>query len=268
MNNPRYYFGNYIKIHQLSDFFDHVRIMLLEHFDKPHMQNTLFLVGTVSVFSVKHIRENNPGYKIIVYQLEQMMGGDNWNSVELLIKNMEGYDEIWDYDDLNVLYLSQKGITVNKVVPMLYTHNLDVATNKKNPSIDILFYGYLNERRAKIMKYIQSEVFHHLKIVWIFGTIDLIDYIEDSKVILNLHAYEPWNRQEQVRIFYSLINGKTVVSEPSQINYYGDGIVEAKPQDMPRVLKEVCYNGTWRTIGANGKQKFLDKTLKYLEQNN
>lgn len=269
MNNPRYYFGNYIKIHQINDFFDHVRIMLLEHFDKPSYTNVLFVIGSTSIFSCRQLKEENPDYKLILYQLEQFMDGSNWNTTSTLIKNMEGADEIWDYDELNALYLKNKyNIQVNKIVPLLYTQNLDLINNKKDPNIDVLFYGYLNDRRYKILRHIQHECFLHLKIVWVFGTIDLNRYIEDSKIILNLHAFEPWSRQEQVRLFYPIINSKTIVSERSQLNYFGDSIVEEDTVELPRKLKSICYNGTWRTIGSKAKQDFITRTNNFLKTNN
>lgn len=269
MNNPKYYFGNYIKIYQISEFYDNVRVMLLEHFDRPSMIDTLFLLGSICETSCKEFKKSHPDYRVIVYQLEQLMDGLNWNKIETLINNLDGADEIWDYDPLNAEYLKLfHNIKVDRVIPMLYCKNLDLITNKKNPSIDVLFYGYMNERRAKIFKHIQYNCFLHFKIMWIFGTVDLDKYIEDSKIILNLHAFEPYNRQEQVRMFYPLINGKTIVSEKSQHNNMPGCILEDNYENFPLLLKETLYSGRWRDFGEQAKQIFIKHTNDYLKNNN
>ena len=50
--------------------------------------------------------------------------------------------------------------------------------------------------------------------------------MEKSKIILNLHHTETFNRQEQPRIFYALINKRCVVSEFSTKNYFGEAVIE------------------------------------------
>jgi hypothetical protein len=268
MHNSKYIQGKFIKIHQLNDFFNHVSIMLLEHFDKIEYDNTLIIVGSCVVYPYSKFKSENPNHKIIVYQLEQMMGGSNWHSINYISSNFSGCDTLWDYDPMNVFYIKEyHNLNVDKLLPMLYTKSLDKIENKEYPSIDVLFYGFINERRFKILNNIQSNTYNTLKIAWIYGEPNVDRYIADSKVILNLHAFEPWNRQEQVRMFYPLINGKTIVSEPSQTNHFDGMIVESQINNLASDLVRICYDGSWRRIGAQGKVQFIEKTQKYLEQN-
>ena len=104
--------------------------------------------------------------------------------------------------------------------------------------------------------------------MWIFGTVDLDKYIEDSKIILNLRAFEPYNRQEQVRMFYPLINAKTIVSEKSQHNNMPECILEDNYENFPLLLKETLYSGRWRDFGEQAKQIFIKHTNDYLKNNN
>lgn len=259
--------GKYVTIHQLNDFFGHVSAMLLEHFDTPEYADVVFSVGTYIHTSVFKLKEQFPNKKIIVYQLEQLMGLSTWQSVPLIVSNINGADEIWDYDYLNVHFLENNcGIKVNRLMPLLYTSSLEKIISKDNPEIDVLFYGFLNERRFKIFQKLQGQLYGRIKLAWIYGSFDLDTHIANSKVILNLHAAEPWNRQEQVRMFYPLINGKTNISEISQRNNMPDEIIECEIDSLAKILLETCSTDSWKIFGEQAKEKFKNRTRQYLMQ--
>jgi hypothetical protein len=92
--------------------------------------------------------------------------------------------------------------------------------------------------------------------------LDLDYFIRRSKVILNLHAFEPWNRQEQPRIFYALINGKYVLSEVSQINYFGDYIQQfSLPKDLVSKSVNIISKGKYRELGERAREWFKATTF-------
>lgn len=252
--------GNFIVVHQLNDFFGHVTAMLLEHFDLPKYSNVVFSVGTYVYFSYQQLQAMFPNKRIIVYQLEQLMDLPTWQPIPQIVNNIKDA-EIWDYDSLNIHYLKiRHNIKVSKLIPLLYTKQLENIANKDNPEFDVLFYGFMNERRFRIFENLQSQLYGQIKLIWIYGTFDLNSHIANSKVILNLHATEPWNRQEQVRMFYPVINGKTVISETSQINNMPGEIIECNVERLANTLLEVCNSDTWKTFGLQAKQKFKDRT--------
>lgn len=260
--------GSHIIIHQLNDFFNHVSAMLIEHFDKPKYNKYLFILGSYLSTPLEEIRKQFPNYKLVVYQLEQLMGGcDNHYIVSNIINNIRSADEIWDYDYLNADYLNEHSINVTKIVPMLYTKSLDTISNLENPDIDVLFYGWINDRRYKVFVELQKVLLNKVKLVWVYGESNIEKYISNSKLILNIHAYEPWNRQEQVRMFFPLINGKTNISEPSQINYLKDEILESNLSDLGNTIIECCYNNTWRSFGLTAKERFKNRTEKFIVDN-
>jgi hypothetical protein len=256
--------GKYIKIHQLNIYFNEVSTMLLSHFDTIDYNHSVFILGDYVHHPISYFRNLYPQSKLIIYQLEQMVGSETWHPVRKIIDNIRGADEIWDYDALNIEYLSWHDIKVNKLVPMMYTESLEQINNLEHPSIDILFYGYINERRYRILRKLQQNLYNQKSIMWLYGisgkTLDT--YIADSKIILNLHAFEPWHRQEQVRIFYPLINEKFVISETSQKNHFGDCIVESDEDDLANTIKYWLNDDRWAEKARHAKREFKEISLK------
>ncbi len=259
--------GNNICINILDDYFEHVAIMLLEHFDVEEYKDCIFLLGVCNFLPASEIKRSYPNKKVIVYQLEQLMGGcDNQNLVNSVIENIRSADEIWDYDSLNIEYLKYYSINGVKLVPMLYTEALNRIKNKDNPEIDLLFYGWMNPRRYNIFLGLQRALHNKVNIVWIYGFSNIESYLSNSKVILNIHAYEPWNRQEQVRMFYPLINGKLIISEISQINYFDEEIVESDIEGLSNSIIHYCQGNNWKNFGLLAKEKFKIRSNNYLKK--
>lgn len=258
--------GTHITVLELNVFFKHVTAMLLEHFDRPRYAKTLFLLGTYVHEPVDTTKTRYDGFKVIVYQLEQLMAGTNWHDVKTSIKNLAGADEIWDFDYLNSHFLKEHGRKVDRLVPTLYTKSLNVINSLDKPSIDVLFYGYMNERRFKIFHTLQKRMYNDIKLLWVFGDSDVDRFIADSKVILNLHAFEPYNRQEQVRLFYPIINRKTVISEISQLNNLPGSVIESTIEELPNTIRCVCKSDIWKEFGKQAALNLLERTEKFISE--
>ena len=212
--------GTHIHVHVCRSMgFGNVAEMLLEHFDSEQHAGKTIILGDYIFHPVEHFRQLYPGRKIVIYQLEQMVGSQTWHPVERTIEHLRGADEVWDYDPLNVTYLDWYDVEVDRVEPMRYTRALRRIALRPEPSIDILFYGFLNERRFRIVHHLQRNLYNQARLVWLTGFPEpgLDPYIADARIVLNLHAFEPWNRQEQTRIFYPLINGRLVVQRVERI---------------------------------------------------
>ena len=74
---------------------------------------------------------------------------------------------------------------------------------------------------------------------------------------LNIHAYEGNNRQEQVRMFYPVINGACVVSERSARNYMDGCITECPLQYIPETIENILKNDMWKKLGDNAVYNFM-----------
>lgn len=239
--------------------------------------------GDFYAFKAKH-----PGKKIIIYQLELLTSPQSlWynenSTVPLTIERtkrakrwFDGCDLILEYDYTNLDFLKEKGYGDKTIFhPLEYSE----ANVRELPTVekkyDVLFYGAINESRVALL----NEVRNHFNVCIVgnfnppeikdLATFEIIDsqygdyiwpYINESKVILNLHYYP--GSQEQVRIYELLCNGVSVLSEKSNINYFGDLISEFSTKDemisklqgllneppFPNVVKERFKNKQYKIV--------------------
>lgn len=166
---------------------------------------------------------------------------------------------------VNKAFLKEHGILVDEVKPLTYCESLEEISSNVTPEIDVLFYGNLNKRRANVLAGLSYYFYHQgVSVSWIsnMGYDTQMKYIEKSKIILNLHHTETYNRQEQTRIFYALINKKCVISEPSQRNYFGEAIVEAS--NLAAGIKGLLANDEYKKQAKRGHELFKETRQKML----
>ena len=252
--------GNFLTLCILKNqFFEHIKNFVLYKFDTEEYANSVIVVGGNDFSCIDSCRAVFNNKKIIAYNWEQLVDCNQWLNVSYLISAIKKADEIWDYDYLNELYLNKfYNIKVNKVVPFEYYPEMETLVNNPNPEIDLLIYGTLNERRARILASIQPHLYDKVSIVIVAGMSReaTYKYIENSKVVLNLHGFEPWSRQEQERIGFLLGNKKCVISEISQENYFNGAILESRVDELLYTIKYTLENDRWRYIGLNGYDMF------------
>jgi hypothetical protein len=242
--------------------------------ENPSYLNYLVVLGyNLSDVTPDELREKFPGRKIVAYQLEQLSSPDNlWfnekhkltmvrTRTKRIKKWLSESDEIWDYDICNIRFLEKNGYANVYHVPIGYTSVIDRDHDKIKKDIDILFYGSINKRRADILSKIPKNI--NLKIIGnysqipenevkslgiedrflskehVFGS-SLNDYVDRSNFVLNIHYYEGCI-QEQARLFELLSNNINVISERSEINYYGNLIKEVEYEKLRDSFSEV-YN--------------------------
>lgn len=124
-------------------------------------------------------------------------------------------DEVWDYDEQNIEVL--KLIRPDVKLHILKPYKDWSVYKPVAKDIDILFYGSMNEHRAKIL----NELKKKYKVVVLqnaWGTI-LDNYIMRSKILLNLHFYYESSMQEQARMIRWIGSPCRIISEKSHNNY-------------------------------------------------
>lgn len=235
--------------------------------------------GHTVVFALHHhkpaeqIKEMLNCGKLIIYQTEPLVP-NHWWKTERIIENIRGADEVWDYDLENIMVLKKYGIEA-KYRPPKYCHKLKTVVNNENPDIDILFYGSMTERRSKFISYYltnaiirneDTQIWLDANFVYAFNTLGkkLDEYIARSKIILNLNPYDGECRQQQVRIYHSLINEKCVLSEKNKFNYYGNLICEFENGNMQDMFDKTIYllrDDRWKTYANDNYKKMQDKQL-------
>lgn len=257
--------GNHIIVLQEKSIrpYDDIPLMLLENLDTLKYSKTAFVLLYSQWHSRSHsipayIRSKFKGYRLILYQLEQLIPGICWSvSTEALASSLNQFDEVWDYDQGNAGYISSYGVKVSKILPMIYTESLNRVLPNNNPNMDVLFYGSLTSRRCEIIQRVESNPYN-LRMHVVLGVFnqELDAAIYGSKIVLNIHAYDS-NRQEQVRMFYPLINGRAVVSETSSVNNMGTCIKEATGYNA--IIDEIgglVKNNNWLDFGEYGREEF------------
>jgi hypothetical protein len=215
--------------------FSHVEEFLKEHYN--HYDDSYVCVLGYLTFTMEeliHIKMNSK--KIIIYQLEQISNhlfSHNNRWVDIL----KFADLVLEYDENNKLILDSMGIKTI-IVKLKYTKSLNCIQNKEL-DIDVLFYGSINQKRKELIDDIINENPHKNIVVSqsLFGE-ELDLYISRSKIILNCHYYD-MDVQEQVRIFYPLINNKVVVSEYNKLNNFGDSIYNVKREYVGKYIKDL-----------------------------
>lgn len=220
---------------------------------------------------VKQDQDIHPDRKVIVYQTEPLVN-NHWWKPQQIIEHLKGADEVWDYDLENVAILAQYGFNV-KYRPPLYTENLKRIANVSEPEIGLLFYGTVTPYRANFLHDMFSkgwfpdnriEVADQTSLMMlssVAGTA-LDKYIANSKVIINLSPYEGECRQQVTRISYALNNNKCVLSQKSNINYYGDMITEFTDfNDCLAKLLDILHYQSWKSLTVADKFREYSENL-------
>jgi hypothetical protein len=232
--------------------------------DKAYDDSVVVLGYNVAKYLPMHLRKRYPGKKIIVYQLEQMFDSSKWawgnaprtpqqaHSANWLVNA----DEIWEYDLSNMEWMVRHRF---KPVyrPMVFCDALK-DIEPKDKDIDILFYGFPTPRRMSILGGLMANTWNSYSTVWATGVSGdkLKDMIARSKVILNVHSFVDGCRQEQVRMFYPVINGACVISERSPHNEFGKAIVECSANKLVGTVQHVLDNGLWKDVGMNAPEVY------------
>ena len=144
----------------------------------------------------------------ILINVEQFLGGTPWN--ENILHWIQSF-EVWDYSTQNIEFFKAQGIENIKYLELGYQSELSRIEIKAVQDIDVLFYGSINDRRAKVLDALKSSGLNVHTIVGIYGK-DRDDLIARSKLVLNLHYYDS-EIFEVVRVFYLLSNSIPVVGE-------------------------------------------------------
>lgn len=256
-----------MQIYKFNNVFDHIEISLMERYgNNPLYDNVLIVLGYNVLPSLNKLRDKLPNFKIIIYQLEQLfVENKSWVN-KRCYDVLKSADEIWDYDEGNIIWMRENYRLDAKLKPMIYTESL-----KKIPTlvesecdIDILMYGYLHERRAKVLINLHHEAGTKYKIFDLYGIWgnDLDEYIKRSKIILNIHISEH-SKQEQVRMYYPVINGRCVLSEKSPRNYMGDSIIEVPYGKLVSKSMEMLKSGEWLDIAYQSSEIYKNLAIKH-----
>lgn len=224
--------------------------------------DNVIIMGRYLHEDISQYRETYPNSKIIVYQLEPISENNAWWSTETITKSLHEADEVWDYDLNNIEYL-RENLGINAYFrPFIFSESCcKYIDHDREKDLDVLFYGYYTEHRSKFVNEFTESCGKSFAWITHIHHPVLDDYISRAKVVINIHHAEHLQQQEQTRLFYLLSNGKSVVSEKSRYNVYGDLVPEAEtPQEMAEIVRQLL--DSYDPLREQHR-KYLFKNLKY-----
>jgi len=208
---------------------------------------------------------------VVVYNFEQFDTKSNWfnSSYVSLLKNKP----YWDYSKTNIEALRKVYPEAKAThVPFAYDSSLDytyVARDVfrvKPKDIDVLFFGSMNDRRAKVLDKIKSMGLNVQAVFGVYGP-ELSVLIHRSKLVLNMHYYDS-SVFEAVRVIPLLASRVPVVSEKSiddnDYSYLGPpfGIQITDYDNLAYCCKLLIENENARTVlAAQGNVNVKFKTM-------
>jgi len=173
----------------------------------------------------------------IIYQLEPL-GLPLWQDKLIhKIKLFQRAEKIWDYSESNTRYLNELGLKT-EVVPLGYHNKLEEVTFSEFPDYDVLFVGFLTDRRKKIIDELQKHCCVSIQQRW--GK-DFSEALGRSKILLNIHQYDVPTPLEQPRISYALNNHSFVVCESSVDSPYRN-LITCSYNDITRTTLYFLHN--------------------------
>lgn len=154
-----------------------------------------------------HLLTGDPPPGSILYNMEQVDDESPWLTGTVLDRFHRF--KLWDYSLQNAERLLALGIRAD-VVPIGYHESL-TRLRLVEPTIDVLFYGSLNERRARILTDLGRAGVRVAHGFDCYGA-ERDAAIAQSRIVLNVHYYAA-KVFEIVRCSYLLANRVCVVSE-------------------------------------------------------
>lgn len=200
-----------------SEAFDEIKLSLIKGLgDRYDISGTPIIVGP-------HRLREPPPRDAILYNFEQVATQSaGYERLLWLVQNSDC--EVWDYSKANVAWWRKHGVLA-KHVEVGYVPEL-ARIPQADEDIDVLFYGAAHPRRRQILNELRERGLNVVAKFGVYGA-ERDVLIARSKVVLNVHYYEP-GQFEISRVSYLLANKKCVVSETGIDDEYHAGVMFAE----------------------------------------
>lgn len=203
----------------------------------------------------------------VFFNLEQVEGFslDRHPFYKDLLKNFP----VWDYSARNAAALRNIGCTAN-VLKLGYDGTMERISRTGACDCDVLFYGSLNDRRANILRQLQSAGVAVRHLFNAYGS-TRDEAIASARIVLNLHYYED-AIHEIVRTSYLLANHTAIVSECNPETEIDDDIREAVRAVPYAAIVSACIellrnNAARENLAKNGYAIFrMRDQAEHLQQ--
>ncbi len=227
------------------------------------------LVGS-TIFASRHLRlaETLQGKFYVVYQLEQLDDQHgllrNWPEYKALLANAAW---IWDYAPSSMAFLRSQGLRRVAYLPPGFHSCLDTFRPRLEPKWDIVFPGTPHPRRTRILEALQEEGCSVAQMYGVYGA-ERNAVLGDTRIVLNIHAWDDLNVLETIRLSLLLANHCFVISETADHNPYADGVVYADYAELVKTCLDYLKRpGDSRAaVAARGAQAVRQQDMIGLVQ--
>jgi hypothetical protein len=173
----------------------------------------------------------------IIYNLEQP-GHPLTPKVKSLVRQSNAI--VWDYSSRSVQSWRDEGFTRVHHVPIGYTPNLTRIPASPTPNIDVLFFGWMTERRRDILSQLTKSGLTVVSSAACYGG-GRDELISRSRVCLNLH-HDGRDRFEIVRCSFLMANSKCVMTESSSDDDEYDHLSSGLTRIPARLLVDFVHS--------------------------
>jgi hypothetical protein len=147
----------------------------------------------------------------VIFNLDQVHPASPW--MEEYYLSLLRAHPVWDYSSVNIARLAEHfGIHRTVLVKIGHMPEMSRIESNISPDIDVLFYGNLSPRRARILMDITKTGINLVSLTGVYGK-ERDAFIARAKLILNLQYYDFPGIAEIVRLSFLLSNRKAVVTE-------------------------------------------------------
>ncbi|MBD3421015.1 MAG: hypothetical protein GF398_12920 [Chitinivibrionales bacterium] len=199
--------------------------------------------------------EQLKAYRYVPYQLEQLSLNEGAFNDNLRNVLAHAY-QVWDYSQENIEFLSRFDIPA-QLLPVGYHENLEVIPQSVDKTVDVLFYGSVQQRRKAILDRLAADPGIRLKHLFGAYSKERDAWIAQAKIVLNIHHYSA-RIFEAVRISYLLNNRCFVISEHSDVYpYAGVNLVRVSYDNLVAACREYAQQpGRMHEIAAGNYTEF------------
>ena len=226
----------------------HATITLVNEFAPPH-RHLVFCPHLLRAEDAARVPPES-----ILYNFEPL-DPPVFDSVGTFLTHYAPRFRVWDYSAANAEYLRSRGCAAQHV-PLGYADTWSRIAPAPVEDIDVLFYGDVSERRARVLDALRETGLEVVVASDVYGA-ERDALIARAKMILNIHNHDGIKALETPRIFYLLANRKAVVTEAKPGVQIDDDLCRAMVLAPYERLADACVElagdpGRRAALGAAG----------------
>ena len=206
-NNSRYFENIALSLSSI------LKVELIDEIDVSDLRtHVLFTIKDMKIMPINYI----------VYNFEQL--DTTINLSQQFYDRLCGAIHIFDYSQTNIVYLMVEKDISATFLPYGWNTSMKIKTKLYNNRLnDVLFLGYMNERRRNMLKPTYELCCNNNYKLFIDNNCWDNEYnrlLQMSKIGINIHFYEGNTILEVHRIIPYILNKIYVISERSTDTYY------------------------------------------------